>query len=145
MPDFDFSGQVDVVPPKKARPFFYRFNFIWLVPFIGAVSYFFYPYGLLSLLIIVPILLLGSWQYKTTGYKISNDQITIVSRLISRVTFVAQKKRIQIVQSRQSYFQKRKQLSSCRIVVMSGMAGAEAEVSHLEKEQVDVILHWYEQ
>lgn len=145
LPDFDFSGQVDVVPPKKARPFFYRFNFIWLVPFIGAVSYFFYPYGLLSLLIIVPILLLGSWQYKTTGYKISNDQITIVSRLISRVTFVAQKKRIQIVQSRQSYFQKRKQLSSCRIVVMSGMAGAEAEVSHLEQEQVDVILHWYEQ
>ena len=143
LPDFDFSGEMDIVPPKKARPFFYRLNFIWLVPIIGAVSYFFYPYGLLSLVIIVPIILLGYWQYKTTGYKIRNHQITIVSRFISRVTFIAQKKRIQIVESRQSYFQRRKQLSSCRIVVMSNMAGAVAEVSHLDEQQVDVIMDWY--
>lgn len=145
LPDFDFSPEIDVVPPKRARPFFYRFNFIWLIPFIGAVSYFFYPYGLLSLLIVVPILLLGSWQYKTTGYKITGQQIMIVSRFISRVTFVAQKKRIQMAESRQSYFQKRKQLSSCRIVIMSGMTGATAEVSHIEQEQVDALLTWYEQ
>ncbi|MER2108151.1 MAG: PH domain-containing protein [Solibacillus sp.] len=145
LPDFDFSAEVEVVPPKRARPFFYRVDFAWLVPVIGLVSYFFYPYGLFSLLLVVPIILLGYWQYRTTGYKITGQQIIIVSRLISRVTFVVQKKRIQMTESRQSYFQKRKQLSSCRIVVMSGMTGATAEVSHLEQQHVDRILDWYEQ
>lgn len=144
LPELDFSGEVEVVPPKRARPFFYRLNMIWLLPIVGVVSYFFYPYGLFSLLIFVPILLLGHWQYKTTGYKITNEQITIVSRFVSRVTFVARKKRIQIAEGRQSYFQKRKQLSSCRIVVMSGASGAAAEASHLDEQQTDAILSWYE-
>lgn len=144
-PEFDFSEELEAIPPKKARPFFYRLHFVWWAPIIGLISYFFYPYGLLSLFIIVLVLLLGYWQYKTTGYKITGQQLMIRSRFISRVTFVVQRKRIQMMQSRQSYFQKRKQLATCRVVVMSGMAGAVAEVSHIDEQQVDKILDWYEQ
>lgn len=133
-----------VKPPKRAQSFFYRIDFLWLIPTIGAVSYFFYPYGLLSLLLIVPIIILGRWQFKTTGYTIGNQQITIVSRFISRVTFFAKKKRIQVTESSQSYFQKRKRIGSAKIVVMSGMTGASAIVRHIEHEEVEKILTWYE-
>src|SRR5690606_16604341 len=51
-PEYDFQVNQLVQPPIKAQPFFYRIDFLWLVPLIGAISYFFYPYGLLSLLLI---------------------------------------------------------------------------------------------
>lgn len=143
-PDYDFTMTPAVRPPKKAKPFFYRLDFLWLVPTITAVSYFFYPYGLLSLLLIIPILLLARWQHKTAGYLVRNQQITVVSRFISRVTFFAMKKRIQVTQGSQSYFQKRKEIGSAKIVVMSGMAGASATVQHIDQHEVEKILNWYE-
>jgi len=143
-PDYDFAYSSHVKPPKKAQPFFYRIDFIWFVPLVGVISYFFYPYGLLSLLLIIPILLLGRWQFNTTGYTLYDNQITITSRMISRVTFFAVKKRIQVTQGRQTYFQKRRDIGSAKIVVMSGMAGASATVRHIEQQEVERILDWYE-
>lgn len=142
--DYDFTLSSHVKPPKKAQPFFYRINFIWFVPLVGLISYFFYPYGLLSLLLIVPIILLGRWQFKTAGYTLYDNQITIVSRMISRVTFFAVKKRIQVTQGRQSYFQKQRAIGSAKIVVMSGMTGASATVRHIDQQEVEKILCWYE-
>ena len=143
-PEYDFQVTQIVQPPKKAQPFFYRIDFIWLVPLIGAISYFFYPFGLLSLLLIVPIILLGRWQFKTTGFTVNDQQITIVSRLVSRVTFYALKKRIQITQGSQTYFQKRRNIGSVKIKVMSGIAGASATARHVEQQEVERVLTWYE-
>lgn len=143
-PEYDFQVNQIVQPPKKAQPFFYRIDFVWLVPLIGAVSYFFYPYGLLSLLLIIPIILLGRWQFKTTGFTVKDQQITIVSRLVSRVTFYALKKRVQITQGSQTYFQKRRNIGSVKIIVMSGIAGASATARHVEQLEVEKILTWYE-
>ena len=143
-PEYNFEVTQLVQPPKKAQPFFYRIDFVWLVPLIGAISYFFYPYGLLSLLLIVPIILLGRWQYKTAGFTVKDQQITIVSRLVSRVTFYAIKKRVQITQGSQTYFQKRRDIGSVKIVVMSGMLGASATARHMEQKEVERVLSWYE-
>ena len=54
------------------------------------------------------------------------------------------KKRIQVTQGSQSYFQKRKEIGSAKIVVMSGMAGASATVQHIDQQEVEKILYWYE-
>lgn len=143
-PQIDFNSKPDVVPPKRAQPFFYRLDFLWLIPLIAAGMYFFYPYGYLSLVLIIPLFLLGRWQFKTAGYLLDDRQIMIVSRSISRVTFFAEKGRIQIVQSSQSYFQRRQQIGTLRIVVMSGMKGASATVRHIEQHEVETILKWYE-
>ncbi len=73
--------------PKRARPFFYRIDFIWLIPIIGACSYFLYPYGLLSLLLVPLTILLGIWQHKTAGYMIDGKQLTMQYRVFNRITF----------------------------------------------------------
>ncbi|MEC1180273.1 PH domain-containing protein [Metasolibacillus meyeri] len=141
---FDLNLEGAVRPPKRARPYFYRIDFVWLVPLIGALSYFFFPYGMLSLLLIIPVLLLGIWQFKTARFKISNEQITIMYRALSRVTFIAEKRRIQIVEQQQNYFQKRKNIASAKIVVMSGVAGASAKAYHMEAQHIDEFMRWYE-
>lgn len=130
--------------PERARSFFYRVDFIWLVPVIGACSYFFYPYGLLSLLLIPLLILLGIWQHKTAGYMLDDKQLIMQYRIFSRVTFFMEKKRIQSLQSSQTYFQKRKNLMSVKATVMSGMSGTTGNVASLEKKDVDKIFTWYE-
>ena len=143
-PTIDFQGHIEVKSPKRARAFFYRIDFIWLIPLIGVLSYFYFPYGLLSILLVAPMLLLGIWQFRTAGFTIKEQQLTIISRNFSRITFIAEKSRIQIAQSKQSYFQKRKQLATAKIVVMSGMNGASAKAKHMEQEKIETILRWYE-
>ncbi len=130
--------------PKRARPFFYRIDFFWLVPIIGASCYFFYPYGLLSLLLIPLTILLGIWQHKTAGYQIDGKQLAMQYRVFSRITLIMEKKRIQSIESTQSYFQKRKNVMSVKATVMSGATGTTGSVSSLEQKDAEKILTWYE-
>lgn len=130
--------------PKRARPFFYRIDFFWLFPIIGASIYFFYPYGLLSLLLIPLTMLLGIWQHKTAGYQIDGKQLAMQYRVFSRITLIMEKKRIQSIESTQSYFQKRKNVMSVKATVMSGATGTTGSVSSLEQQDAETILTWYE-
>ncbi|MFJ7649596.1 PH domain-containing protein [Lysinibacillus sp. NPDC097279] len=130
--------------PKRARPFFYRIDFFWLVPIIGACSYYFYPYGLLSLLLIPLSILLGVWQHRTAGYMIDGKQLAMQYRIFSRITLFMEKKRIQSMESSQTYFQKRKQVMSIKATVMSGMSGMTGNVPSLEQRDAETILSWYE-
>lgn len=130
--------------PKRARPFFYRIDFIWLVPIIGASSYFLYPYGLLAFILIPLIIFLGIWQHRTAGYMIDGKQLTMQYRIFSRITLFMEKKRIQSMESSQTYFQKRKQVMSIKATVMSGMAGMTGNVPSLEQQDAETILTWYE-
>lgn len=145
-PHFDFNlDDKDMVrSPRKARAFFYRVDFLWLIPLVGIISYFVYPYGLLSLLIIVPVIILGIWQHKTARYRLAGNQLTVIYRHINRVTFFVEKKRIQIAQQSQTYFQRKKQLATARIVVMSGISGAEAKAYNMEEHKIEELLKWYE-
>ncbi|CAM5206673.1 Putative membrane protein OS=Ureibacillus acetophenoni OX=614649 GN=SAMN05877842_111141 PE=4 SV=1 [Ureibacillus acetophenoni] len=142
-PQFDLELEV-IRPPLKAKTFFYRSDFIWLIPVIGLCSYFYYSLGLLSLLLIIPVVLLGIWQFKTTGYAIKGNQLTIIYRIFSRVTFLVEKKRIQVIERKQSVFQKRRKLATIQATVMSGLAGATAKASHLSEEHANTVLNWFE-
>ncbi len=130
--------------PKRARPFFYRIDFFWLVPIIGACSYYIYPYGLLSLLLIPLSILLGVWQHRTAGYMIDGKQLAMQYRIFSRITLFMEKKRIQSMESSQTYFQKRKQVMSIKATVMSGMSGMTGNVPSIEQRDAETILSWYE-
>lgn len=130
--------------PNRARPFFYRIDFIWLVPIIGACSYYFYPYGLLSLLLIPLTILIGIWQHKTAAYMIDGKQLTMQYRVFSRITFFMEKKRIQSIGTTQTYFQKRKNVMSVKATVMSGMTGMTGNVRNLEQQDAETIVSWYE-
>ena len=142
-PDFEWQ-QTLTKPPKKAKPFFYRIDFMWLLPVIGLCTYFWFPYGMLSVLIVIPVLLLGLWQFKTTGFAINGNQLTLCYRILSRVTFIVEKKRIQALESRQTYFQKRREISSVEVTVMSGLTGAKAKAPNLENGDVEEVMSWFE-
>ena len=130
--------------PKKARPFFYRLNFLWYVPAVAACGYFLFPYGLLAAFIVVPIVAYGFWRHQTARAQYIGNQIAFTYRNFSKVTFIAQKRRIQIMNKSQTLFQKRRQIATVTIVVKSGEVGAEAKAYHMEQTHMDQLLDWYE-
>ena len=130
--------------PRRARPFFYRLSFIWYVPVVGAAGYFLYPYGLLTALIAIPIILVGVWRHKTVRAYTLDNQITIIYRNISKVTFIAEKQRVQVMFMSQSIFQKRRNLASAEINVKSGLMWTGARASHLELEHIEQLMDWYQ-
>jgi len=142
-PDVNWRPQV-IYSPERARPFFYRIDFVWLIPIIGACSYFLYPYGLFSLLLIPLTIVMGVWQHKSAGYMIDGKQLTMQYRMFSRTTFFMEKKRIQSIETTQTYFQKRKNVMSVKATVMSGMTGMAGNVPNLEQRDAETILSWYE-
>jgi len=129
--------------PEKGRSFYYRFDFLWMLPLIGVVSYFFFPYGLLSLIIIPLAILLGLWQHKTAGYAVEGHQLTISYRSFSRITVFMEKKRIQQMSLRQTYFQRKKGVASIGTTIMSGSMGSSAVIAHFEKNDMEEIMTWY--
>lgn len=130
--------------PKRAIPFFYRFDFLYVIPAIALLSYFFYPYGLLSLLLIGIFMLIGRWQWKSAAFSVHNTQLTIRSRLISKTTFIVQKNRIQSMEARQSIFEQRRQVASVGVTVMSGAGGSAATASHIDMNDVEQLLEWFD-
>ena len=141
--DFDFEP-VWTTSPKRAKPFYYRLDFIWVIPVIVGISYFYYPYGLFSLLLVPIFVLLGLWQHRSAGLSLTRNQLSLRYRSISKYTFFIEKKRMQSLEMRQSPFQKRKALASIETTIKSGMLGASAQVDHLQIEDIEEVMTWYE-
>lgn len=142
-PELEWTPEL-VKAPKRSIHFFYRLNVVWLFPGLVALGYFFYPYGLLALFFVPIIVLSGIWQHRTVGYSLAEKQLTMQFRGLSKSRYYILKKRIQVVQVTQSYFQRRKGIASIHATIKSGMAGATATTAHMEKEDASRILSWYE-
>ena len=130
--------------PARGKRYFYRIDFLWMLPAIGALTYFFFPYGLLSLLIIPMIVLFGLWQHRSGAYAISGNQLTLRFRGFSLQTAYLMKKRIQSMEMKQNYFHKRKSVATLSARIKSGATMFNAQVRHMEESEAEQILTWYE-
>ncbi|MHA6259830.1 PH domain-containing protein [Sporosarcina sp. CAU 1771] len=142
-PDFLFEDPVNKLPSKGKR-YYYRIYFIWMVPLFGAVSYFFFPYGLLSFLVLPLVVLLGLWQHRSAAYTLTNQQLTMRFRQFSLQTVYVMKKRIQSMEMKQNYFHKKKGVATLSARIKSGASMFNAQVSHMEESEAERILGWYE-
>jgi len=130
--------------PKRSRKFFYRLDYLWIIPVVGVTTYFFFPYGLLSLLLIPLSFVLGIWQHRTAGFYKNNLQLVARYRVFSRVTIWMEKKRIQSMTQRTTYFQKKSGVSSIQTNIKSGGGSTEATIPHIELEDAEALLEWFE-
>lgn len=141
----EMQWEVEMIgAPKRSLHFFYRLDFLWMLPVLGAVGYFLFPYGLWASLLVPLVVLLGVWQHRTVGYALTGRQIAMRFRGISKHTFYMLKRRVQAVEVTQSYFQRRKGIASIQATIKSGMLGAAARVDHMEREDASRILAWFE-
>ncbi|GKV68268.1 UPF0699 transmembrane protein YdbT [Sporosarcina sp. NCCP-2716] len=142
-PDLDIRDP-DGKLPKRGRRFYYRIDFFWLVPIIGLLSWFFYPYGLWSLLLIPAVIGFGMWQHRSAACRITGNQVTIRARGFGLETSYTMKKRIQSAELRQTIFQKRKDVATIHLNVKSGMGVHDVSLRQMDRREAEQLLAWYE-
>lgn len=130
--------------PKRSKRFYYRINLFWTIPAAAILSYYLFPYGLLSILIIPVFYLLGLWRHHSASYQLSGNQLTMRFREINLQTVYVMKKRIQSMEIKQNYFHRRHGVATVSAAIKSGMLAFNANVRHMEEQDAEQILNWYE-
>lgn len=142
-PEYIWETTYSKVPRKSLFRYLMNPIYITILP-IGFISYYFYPYGLWSLIIIPLIMLRAYWQYKTAGFAVDHLQLTFVYRIFSKTTFYVQKNRIQSMRITQSYFAERKDICSCYVHIMSSTIGFTAHMKHFDLQDIQKLFLWYQ-
>ncbi|MDG5472830.1 PH domain-containing protein [Jeotgalibacillus sp. ET6] len=143
LPEYEWS--TDFTGAPKRSIFRYMFWNLFFISFVIApVSYFFYPLGLLSLLL-YPIMAGLSWlQYKNAGYRLSEDQLTMQYRVFDKQIVYLKKKRIQSLELKETWFQRKGRVATLSATIKSYLAGSENTVKHLDVKDVEKVMEWYQ-
>lgn len=142
-PDIETSGELKRIP-VKSRPFYYRLDFIWVIPLTVASGYFLFPYGLLALLIIPLIILLGLWQHRSAGWAVRDRQLTVRWRDFTLHTVYVFRKRVQSMQEHQTIFQRRRNVATVTAAFKSGVMPSKAPIRHIDEADADLLMDWYD-
>ncbi|THE10206.1 hypothetical protein E1I69_19705 [Bacillus timonensis] len=145
VPDYQMQAVENFVPPKAKWRYMFRgmLFFILFVPAIVTLSYVFSAWGYLGLLLLPIGAILGYSRYKVAGWSIVDDQLTLQFRFLSKITVLHHKRRIQSMDKKQSFLQRKKELGSVRTFIKSAVTGKGFEVKDLNEPDCWAIWDWY--
>ncbi|WP_374722291.1 PH domain-containing protein [Peribacillus tepidiphilus] len=142
VPDYTANVSITSVPKRAFSRYLFRQWFVWL-PVSVAVSAIFFPWGLTSLLLLP---LSGIWaylSYQSAGWNLTEDQLSLRYRIISKQTFIVKKRKIQSLDTKYSWFQNRKDLGTLSVFIKLGIGPGLGRVYDLEKSDIEQVKQWY--
>lgn len=141
-PEINFEPNIQQVPKRALRRYVLK-GWMLVVPMVVAAIIFSRPWGYLSL-VLFPITAL--WQYmefQTAGWAVNGNQLTLRYRTISKNTVFMKKNKIQSLNIKESYFQRKKDLITIQSAIKSGSGVSGGSVIDLEREDGLKIYQWY--
>lgn len=142
LPEYVFDLSLQRAPKRAKRRFMMK-NMIFSAIVTIILSIFIWPYGLLGAFLFLYSFLIGIARYKAAGWNIQNQQLTLQYRQYLKYTIYFQKNRIQSLEERASWFQKRAHLATISATAKSGFLTAEGIVPHLCEQDINNIYQWY--
>lgn len=143
LPEYKQPEQELTKLPKKAIP--YYLLRISLLPIIAAivVAIVSPKFVFIPLIITVIAFLLGWMQYKTTGFTITGDQLTLQTRMMNKDTVFVLHQRLQSFQKKQHFLHRKQQLASFDTAILNKFSGRHLIIRELRQSDVDTIADWY--
>ncbi|WP_242237693.1 PH domain-containing protein [Bacillus cereus group sp. BfR-BA-01316] len=130
--------------PKAALRRYLIDSFIFFamlaIPLTGISIYFekyFIMWAVLPLAIL--IFTLGYATFKTNGYGVNGEQITLVYRSIGKYTGLVRRRHVQSIEKTQSYFQRRADLCTYKF----SSASSDYKLEHIRVEDAERMQDWY--
>ncbi len=142
LPDYVIPESFTTAPKRARWRYIFR-TWYFMVPIVIAALIFLRIWGLLSLIPLILFTLLALAKYKAAGWSMDGQQLSLRYRNIKRTTVLMEKNKIQSLEIRESYFQRKRELSSIDANVKSGAGGGGGAVIDLEKTDVQQIFEWY--
>jgi putative membrane protein len=129
--------------PKKALVRYLIRSWYIPVPVVIAAVIFLKVWGLLALILLGVMSVFAVLKYQSAGWNIDSRQLSLRFGGMVRTTVYMKKNKIQSLEIRESYFQRRKNLGTVEAIVKSGTGPTGGTVVDLEKEDVKQIYNWY--
>ncbi|TFE01981.1 PH domain-containing protein [Jeotgalibacillus salarius] len=142
MPDYQWKTAFTGVPKRSLKRYIF-WKMLFSLVIIGPVSYFFFPLGLISLVLIPLAAGLGWLQYKTAGWSASHDQLTLKYRGFSKQIVYMKKKRIQSLAWTQTIFQRRGDVATIHSTIKSFASGSHSSIAHVAQDDAELLMEWY--
>jgi putative membrane protein len=133
--------ELDVKPPSRSfLRYLRRPNYLLLAAI--PIAWYFWDFGWLLTLLIIPATILGWLRYKDAGLYFDSKMITMQFRNFNRKTAFIRRKRVQVIEETINPFQERKNISSLSVTAASGAKGIAFSIDDLESTDVNRIRKW---
>lgn len=140
--DYQLSSSFNPVPKRAMLRYVFR-SWIMIVPVVASAIFFLKVWGLLSLAVLAWFTFWGILKYKDAGWKLEEQQLNLRYRKIVRSTVYIKKNKIQSLEMKESYFQKRKELGSLEAFVKVGFGGAGGTIIDMDRKDVKKVYSWF--
>ncbi|SDY89097.1 putative membrane protein [Evansella caseinilytica] len=141
VPEYAVKRQYAPLPSKSIRKYMIKL----IVPAVvsATVIAYFLPYGSWALILPVLAASYGYWQYRDAGIGHTEGILLLKYRTLSRCEVVVPRKRIQAMQSSQTFLQRINDLHTIHVSVMTSIAGKTFTLKHIDRMQQEQQFHWY--
>jgi putative membrane protein len=140
--DYQFRLSFNPVPKRAMIRYVFR-SWIIIVPVVVMAIFFFKAWGLLSLIALAWFTLWGILKYRDAGWNLEEQQLNLRYRTIVRSTIFIKKNKIQSLESKESYFQKRKELGNLEVFVKVGFGGGGGRVIDMDQKDLKEVYSWF--
>jgi putative membrane protein len=140
--DYQLTSSFHPVPKRARARYIFR-SWVIVVPVVVVSIVFLKAWGLLSLIVLAWFTFWGILKYKDAGWSLGEQQLNLRYRTIVRTTVFMKKNKIQSLEAKESYFQKRKELGSLEAFVKVGFGGAGGRVIDMERNDVNKVYSWF--
>lgn len=140
--DYHFTSRFTPVPRRAMLRYTFRSSF-FVVPLVVVAIVFLKAWGLLTLIILALMMVWGILTYKDAGWSLEEQQLNLRYRTMVRTTVFIKKNKIQSLEVKESYFQKRKELGTLEAFVKVGFGGAGGRVMDMDQKDVQKIYSWF--
>ncbi|MGE7907979.1 PH domain-containing protein [Peribacillus sp. NPDC094092] len=142
LPVYETTTEMTPIPKRALSRYMFR-KFLYLIPIMGALVWFFRPWGYLSLLLVPLAIFWAYMQYRDAGWSIEGNLLLLSSRFFSKQTLIMQRSRIQSISYKKSWFQNRKELATISASIKSGITSRVGLVADVEEKDCLIIKSWY--
>ncbi|WP_285769479.1 PH domain-containing protein [Peribacillus sp. SI8-4] len=142
LPAYQTISEMTPIPKRALSRYVFR-KAVFIIPIIGVLSWFFKPWGFLSLILFPLGIFWAYMEYKDAAWNIDGDLLLLSHRLFSKQTLIMQRSRIQAICYKRSWFQSRKGLATISASIKSGVHARIGLVMDVEEEDCRTIESWY--
>ncbi|WP_242284377.1 PH domain-containing protein [Bacillus cereus] len=140
---YELNASITSLPKAALRRYLidsFIFFAMLAIPLTG-ISIYFEKYYIMWALLPLAILIftLGYATFKTNGYSVNGEQITLVYRSVGKYTGLIRRRHVQSMEKTQSYFQRRADLCTYKF----SSASSSYKIEHTRVEDVERMQDWY--
>jgi len=144
-PEFAVAPPLNPLPRRALRRYVFRSTAptLFLIFAAAPASFvvFDLAWGLAALLLVLPAAFYGWLRYQDAGWALEGDRLVVRSRLLTRTTAIAPRRRLQWRATVRSPLQRRAHLATFQAQVASGGGGKELRVTDLGAEAAETLVY----